>query len=120
MAASIALCPDPLIATILPASVYPLEIVQAARFPTNDNNLAKLDEQPWDDNLKAVARNPQGPSNRSDPSEPTTQKRVHKGDAFLFTDQYFKRYEPGSRVKGEADTGKDHLGFHCVKDNRRD
>src|SRR5262249_3302770 len=50
--------PDPLIAVILPASVYPLEIVQAARFVKDTNNIAKLDEQPWDDNVKAVARFP--------------------------------------------------------------
>jgi len=54
----IALYPDPLIATILPASVYPLEIVQAARFVADTNNLAKLDAQPWDANVKAVARVP--------------------------------------------------------------
>ena len=59
LVAPIALYPDPLIATILPASVYPLEIVQAARFVANTNNLAKLDEQPWDDNVKAVARLPE-------------------------------------------------------------
>ena len=58
LVAPIALYPDPLIATLLPASVYPLEIVQAARFVANTNNLAKVDEQPWDDNVKAVARVP--------------------------------------------------------------
>lgn len=58
LVAPIALYPDPLIATLLPASVYPLEIVQAARFVTDTNNLAKLDEQPWDENVKAVARVP--------------------------------------------------------------
>src|SRR5688572_2970053 len=42
----IALYPDPLIATLLPASVYPLEIVQAARFVADTNNIAKLDAQP--------------------------------------------------------------------------
>jgi hypothetical protein len=35
-----------------------LEIVQAARFVSDTNNLAKLDAQPWDDNVKAVARVP--------------------------------------------------------------
>jgi hypothetical protein len=59
LVAPIALYPDPLIATILPASVYPLEIVQAARFVADTNNLAKLDEQTWDDNVKAVARVPE-------------------------------------------------------------
>jgi hypothetical protein len=55
---SIALYPDPLIAVILPAAAYPVEIVQAARFVSNTNNLATLDTQPWDDNVKAVARFP--------------------------------------------------------------
>ena len=59
LAAPIALYPDPLIATILPASVYPLEIVQAARFVSDPNNLPNLDAQPWDDNVKAVARIPE-------------------------------------------------------------
>jgi hypothetical protein len=58
LVAPIALYSDPLIATILPASVYPLEIVQAARFVSDANNLEKLDAQPWDDNVKAVAKVP--------------------------------------------------------------
>ena len=58
LVAPIALYSDTLIAGILPASVYPLEIVQAARFVENTNNLAKLDAQPWDDNVKAIARVP--------------------------------------------------------------
>ena len=59
LAAPIALHPDPLIAIILPASVYPVEVVQAARFVKNTNNIAKLDQQPWDDKVKQVARFPQ-------------------------------------------------------------
>ena len=55
----IALHPDPLIAMILPAAAYPLEIVQAARFVKDTNNLPKLDEQPWDDNVKGVAKFPE-------------------------------------------------------------
>src|SRR5215475_6656016 len=54
----IALHPDNLISIMLPAAAYPLEIVQAARFVKDTNNIAKLDEQPWDDNVKAVARFP--------------------------------------------------------------
>ncbi len=54
----IALHPDPLVAIILPASAYPLEIVQAARFIKDTNNLSKIDEQPWDDNVKQLARFP--------------------------------------------------------------
>jgi hypothetical protein len=59
LAAPIALYPDPLIAIVLPASAYPLEIVQAARFVEDTNNLATLDDQPWDANVKAVAGFPE-------------------------------------------------------------
>ncbi len=55
----IALHPDPLIAIILPASAYPLEVVQAARFVKDTNNIPKIDDQPWDDNVKAVAQFPE-------------------------------------------------------------
>ncbi|MBN2506777.1 MAG: DUF3300 domain-containing protein [Verrucomicrobia bacterium] len=54
--APIALYPDPLLAAVLTASAYPLEVVQAARFVKDTNNLAKLEEQPWDENVKTVAR----------------------------------------------------------------
>lgn len=54
----IALHPDPLIAIILPAAAYPLEIVQAARFVKDTNNIPKVDEQPWDDNVKELAKFP--------------------------------------------------------------
>lgn len=55
---SIALYPDSLIAVILPAAAYPVEVVQAARFVSNTNNLAMVDDQSWDENVKAVARFP--------------------------------------------------------------
>lgn len=58
LAAPMALYPDPLIAVMLPASAYPVEIVQAARFVSDTNNLDKLDDQSWDANVKAVARFP--------------------------------------------------------------
>ena len=58
LVAPIALYPDPLIAVMLPAAAYPVEVVQAARFVANTNNLATLDDQPWDANVKAVARFP--------------------------------------------------------------
>jgi hypothetical protein len=59
LAMPIALYPDPLIAAILPAAVYPVEIVQAARFVKDTNNIPKVDEQPWDENVKAVAKFPE-------------------------------------------------------------
>jgi hypothetical protein len=58
LAAPIALYPDPLIAILLPAAAYPVEIVQAARFIKDTNNLPNLEEQPWDSNVKDVAMVP--------------------------------------------------------------
>ena len=59
LAEPIALHPDPLIAIILPAAAYPLEIVQAARFVKDTNNVPKVDQQPWDENVKADAKFPE-------------------------------------------------------------
>ena len=58
--APIALYPDPLLAQVLMASTYPLEIVQAARFLKDHKDLkgAQLDEalkdQTWDDSVKSL------------------------------------------------------------------
>lgn len=79
----IALYPDPLLATVLPASVFPLEIVQAARFLQDTNNAAKIDEQPWDDTVKAVARIPDALKKLNDDLPWTIQL----GEAFLAQDK---------------------------------
>ncbi len=59
LAMPIALHPDPLISIILPAAVYPVEIVLAARFVQDTNNVSKVDAQPWEENVKAVAKFPE-------------------------------------------------------------
>jgi formylglycine-generating enzyme required for sulfatase activity len=61
-----------------------------------------------------VARNPQGPDNSFDPSEPNQPKKVQRGGSYLCTDQYCSRYIVGTRGKGEPSTGTNHLGFRCV------
>jgi len=66
----------------------------------------------------ALARNPQGPVDSFDPSEPGVKKKVHKGGSFLCTDQYCARYIAGGRGKGEPDTGTNHLGFRLVREAR--
>ena len=65
IAAPIALYPDPLLAQVMMAATYPLEVVQAARFvqanpslqggPLND----ALRAQSWDDSVKALVLFPQ-------------------------------------------------------------
>ena len=62
-----------------------------------------------------VARNPQGPESSFDPMEPGEKKRVQRGGSFLCTTQYCTRYMVGTRGKGEASTGANHLGFRCVR-----
>lgn len=83
LVAPIALYPDPLIATILPASVYPLEIVQAARFVADTNRLAQLDAQPWDASVKAVARVPAAIQKLNEDIAWT----IELGEAFLAQDK---------------------------------
>jgi formylglycine-generating enzyme len=62
-----------------------------------------------------VTRNPTGPDDSFDPAERGVVKRVMRGGSFLCTDQYCSRYMVGTRGKGEASTGTNHLGFRCVK-----
>jgi len=64
----------------------------------------------------SLTRNPQGPVDSVDPSEPGVKKKVHKGGSYLCTDQYCARYIAGGRGKGEPDTGTNHLGFRLVRD----
>lgn len=65
LAAPVALYPDALLAHIIMASTYPLEIVQAARFVKANPSLrdADLDDEltkyDWDDSVKALVRFPQ-------------------------------------------------------------
>jgi len=65
-----------------------------------------------------LARNPKGPADSLDPSEPGVKKKVHKGGSYLCTDQYCARYIAGGRGKGEPDTGTNHVGFRLVRDAR--
>jgi hypothetical protein len=65
LAAPIALYPDPLLAQVLMASTYPLEIVEAARFVKAHKDLKgqQLDEalkaQTWDDSVKSLVMFPE-------------------------------------------------------------
>ncbi|OAI44168.1 sulfatase-modifying factor 1 [Nitrospira sp. SCGC AG-212-E16] len=68
--------------------------------------------------LGPLARNPPGPADSFDPSEPGVKKKVHRGGSFLCTDQYCARYIAGGRGKGEPDTGTNHVGFRLVRDGR--
>jgi hypothetical protein len=53
--APIALYPDPLIAQILPAATFADEIDEAARYVRQYGRYARIDYQPWDVSVRAVA-----------------------------------------------------------------
>jgi len=63
--APLALYPDPLLAQILMASTYPLEVVQAARWVRANPNVAgpqleeAMQQQPWDPSVKSLMAFPQ-------------------------------------------------------------
>ncbi len=57
--APIALYPDVLLAQILPAATYPLDIVKAARLLRQNADLNKLDEQDLDPSVLSIARYPE-------------------------------------------------------------
>jgi formylglycine-generating enzyme len=103
-----------------------------ASFPPNQYGLYDMAGNVWEwtsdwyrhDYYKALAaagslaRNPQGPADSFDPSEPGVKKKVHRGGSFLCTDQYCARYIAGGRGKGEPDTGTNHVGFRLVREAR--
>jgi hypothetical protein len=79
LVAPIALYPDPLLAELLVASTYPLEVVQAARWLESKPDLATLKSKDWDASIMRLAEVPQVIKMMSDHLEWTTQL----GDAFL-------------------------------------
>src|SRR6478752_7469742 len=64
LVAPIALYPDALLANMLAASTYPLEVVQAERWLNEQKKLkgdalkTEVDKQGWDDSVKALASTP--------------------------------------------------------------
>ncbi|WP_438483194.1 DUF3300 domain-containing protein [Oleiharenicola lentus] len=54
----IALYPDALVALILPASTVPSDIVLAARFLNDGGKIDEVENEPWDDSVKSLARYP--------------------------------------------------------------
>jgi len=104
IAAPIALYPDPLVAQILMASTYPLEVVQAARFAHDNAGLKgdPLDEalkkQAWDDSVKSLVTFPQVLAMMNEKLD-WTQKL---GDAFLAQQKDLMDAVQRLRAKAEA------------------
>jgi len=77
--APIALYPDPLLAELLVASTYPLEVVQAARWLETKPDLATLSSKDWDASIMRLASVPLVIKMMNDHLDWTTQL----GDTFL-------------------------------------
>lgn len=65
----------------------------------------------------SITTNPKGPATSYDPQEPYAKKRVIRGGSFLCNDSYCSGYRVSRRMKSTEDSGMEHLGFRCVKDN---
>lgn len=103
LVAPIALYPDALVAQILMASTYPLEIVEAARWIKSNSGLKDkaledaLQQQKWDPSVKSLTAFPQVLAGMNEKLD-VTQKM---GDAFL--GQQKEVLEAIQRLRGRAD-----------------
>jgi uncharacterized membrane protein YgcG len=104
LAAPIALYPDPLLAQVLMASTYPLEVVQAARWAKSHPKLSgkaledAMQQQSWDPSVKSLAAVPQVLEMMEQKID-WTQKL---GDAFLAQQEEVMKAVQRLRAKASA------------------
>jgi hypothetical protein len=100
----IALYPDPLLAQLLPASAYPLDIVQAARWMERNKDavakgdFAAADKMPWDASVKALLRFPDVVKRMNDDLDWTSDL----GDAFVYQPEDVAKTIQDLRAKAET------------------
>ncbi len=104
LVAPIALYPDPLLAQVLTASTYPLEVAMAARWSEKNPNLKgaaledAMQQQPWDPSVKGLTAVPQVLAMMDDKLDWTNQL----GEAFLAQPDDVQNAIQALRAKAEA------------------
>jgi Protein of unknown function (DUF3300) len=104
LVAPVALYPDPLLAQILTASTYPLEVVMAARWSKDNPDLKGQDlenamqQQPWDPSVKGLTAVPQVLAMMNDKLDWTQQL----GEAFLAQPDDITKAVQALRAKAES------------------
>jgi hypothetical protein len=104
LVAPIALYPDPLLTQVLMASTYPLEVVEAARWSSDNPGISgaalqtAMQAQSWDPSVKALAAVPQTLQMMSDKLDWTQQL----GDAFLAQQQDVMNAVQNLRAEAQA------------------
>jgi uncharacterized membrane protein YgcG len=102
--APVALYPDALLAQVLMASTYPLEVVEAARWQKANSTLKDkaledaLTKQTWDPSVKALTMVPQVLTMMNEKLDWTTKL----GDAFLSNQEDMMKTAQSLRKKAEA------------------
>jgi Protein of unknown function (DUF3300) len=103
LVAPIALYPDPLLAQVLAASTYPLELIQLQQWLEKNKDLKDkaladaVAKQPWDPSIQSMAAVPEAVKRLADDIQWTTQL----GDAFL--DQESEVMDAVQRMRKKAD-----------------
>ena len=98
LVAPIALYPDPLLGLILPASVFPDQIVDAALLIKNKSDAELIAQQSWDASVKGVATYPGVLKMMHEKIDWTTKL----GDAFLNQSDELRHAIQGLRVKAQS------------------
>ena len=104
LVAPIALYPDSLLAQVLTASTYPLEVVMAARWSQQNPNTKgtalenAMQKQPWEESVKGLTSVPQVLAMMSDKLDWTQQL----GEAFLAQPDDVQRAIQALRAKADA------------------
>jgi hypothetical protein len=104
LVAPIALYPDALVAQVLMASTYPLEVIEAQRWAKKNEKLAgdslakALEEQTWDPSVKSLVNFPQVLTQMNDNIDWMTKL----GDAFLAQQDQLMQTVQNLRKKAEV------------------